>query len=229
MNIKKVIQKIIYPNTFSSERYIEFLRQQGAKIGDNCYIYAPTKTTIDSSRAFLLTIGNNVSITQGAIILVHDYSYSVLNDVYNVMPNPCSETKIGNNCFIGMNAIILSGAEIGDNCIIGAGSVVAGEIPNNSVAAGVPAKVICTLEQYYNKTTGNFDESAKLYVRKFKERKNRYPTIKEMGVYIALFLPRTKENYIYFEKINTRMINAGKNLFETKPLYSSYEDFLNKL
>ena len=48
---------------------------------------------------------------------------------------------IGENVFIGLNVIILKGAEIGDNSVIGAGSIVRGKIPANCMAAGVPAKV----------------------------------------------------------------------------------------
>jgi len=49
---------------------------------------------------------------------------------------------IGNNVWIGGNVTILPGVTIGDNCTIGAGSVVTRDIPDNSVAAGNPARVI---------------------------------------------------------------------------------------
>lgn len=49
---------------------------------------------------------------------------------------------IGKNVFIGCNSLILKGTRIGDNSTIGAGSVVTGNIPDNCVAAGNPAKVI---------------------------------------------------------------------------------------
>ncbi len=52
------------------------------------------------------------------------------------------EIKIGDNCFIGCNAIILKGTVIGDGCVIGAGSVVCGTFPRNVVIAGNPAKII---------------------------------------------------------------------------------------
>lgn len=55
--------------------------------------------------------------------------------------------KIGNYCWIGGGAIILPGVEIGDNSVIGAGSVVTKNIPENSVAAGNPCKVIKTLSE----------------------------------------------------------------------------------
>lgn len=227
--IRQKIREIIYPHKYSSDAYIKYLRSKGARIGENCHFYAPTLTYIDETRAFLLSIGDNTSITQGVIILEHDYSYSVLNDVYKIMPDPCRETRIGRNCFIGMNAIILSGAEIGDNCIIGAGSVVTGKIDSNSVIGGNPAKVICTLEWYKDKKVKNFDKSAKLFAIKFKEANHRLPTVQEMGFYISLFLPRTKENKKYFLNLKSRMYNVGKNLFEAKPSYGSYEEFLDSI
>jgi acetyltransferase-like isoleucine patch superfamily enzyme len=52
------------------------------------------------------------------------------------------DVDIGSDVFIGLNVIVLKGAVIGDNSVIGAGSVVSGSIPANSLAAGVPAKVI---------------------------------------------------------------------------------------
>ena len=55
------------------------------------------------------------------------------------------EVVIGENVWLGLNATVLKGAKIGDNSIIGAGSVVAGEIPANVVAAGVPACVVKSL------------------------------------------------------------------------------------
>ena len=55
--------------------------------------------------------------------------------------------KIGKNCFIGMNSIILKGTEIGDNCTVGAGSVVHGKFEANCVIAGNPAKIIKHLEK----------------------------------------------------------------------------------
>ena len=53
-----------------------------------------------------------------------------------------SPIKIGKNCFIGCNSIILKGTELGDNCVVGAGAVVSGKFEDNSVIAGNPAKVI---------------------------------------------------------------------------------------
>lgn len=53
-------------------------------------------------------------------------------------------TRIGENCFIGGESIILPGVTIGDNCVIGAGSVVTKDVPARCIAAGNPAKIIRT-------------------------------------------------------------------------------------
>ena len=49
---------------------------------------------------------------------------------------------IGDDCFIGMNSIILKGTTLGNNVIVGAGSVVHGKFPDNVIIAGNPAKIV---------------------------------------------------------------------------------------
>lgn len=68
-----------------------------------------------------------------------------------------------------MQDSVLSNVHIGDNVIIGAGSVVNRDIPDNMVAAGVPCKIICTIEEYKAKHLDEF-----LYVNKypFDEKKS---------------------------------------------------------
>jgi len=52
------------------------------------------------------------------------------------------DTHIGSYCFIGANALILPGIKIGDHCIVAAGSVVNKDVPDRSLVAGNPSKVI---------------------------------------------------------------------------------------
>ncbi len=58
---------------------------------------------------------------------------------------------VGNNVYIGNNVVLLPGVNIGNNVIIGAGAIVSKDIPDNSVAVGVPAKVIKTADEYFDK------------------------------------------------------------------------------
>ena len=55
---------------------------------------------------------------------------------------PSKPIKIGKNCFIGCNAIILKGTELGDGCVVGAGAVVSGKFEAGSVIVGNPARCI---------------------------------------------------------------------------------------
>lgn len=61
------------------------------------------------------------------------------------------EIKVGKNCFIGANSILLPGTIIGDNCIIGAGCVVRGKIPNDSIVIGNPAQVVGNTKEWAQK------------------------------------------------------------------------------
>ena len=54
---------------------------------------------------------------------------------------------IGKNCWFGANVTVCPGVTIGDGCVIGAGAVVTRDIPANSFAAGVPARVIRTITE----------------------------------------------------------------------------------
>lgn len=65
--------------------------------------------------------------------------------------------EVGNNVHIGTDAIIMPGVKIGDNCIIGCGAIVTKSIPNNSIAVGIPARVIESIYDYYDKHKEDMD------------------------------------------------------------------------
>ena len=68
--------------------------------------------------------------------------------------NRTGDILIGDNVFIGCNSTILYDVKIGNNVIIGAGSLVNKDIPDGSVAAGVPCRVIGSFEDYKRKVFG---------------------------------------------------------------------------
>ena len=116
----------------------------GCKVGENVKW---TGLPIIGSESELITIGDNVTIARNVVFHTHDGAVRLFRDEYPGI-NVFGEIKIGNNVFIGSDSIIMPNTTIGDNVIIGSGSVVTKSIPNNSVAAGVPAKIIKSLEEY---------------------------------------------------------------------------------
>lgn len=79
------------------------------------------------------------------------------------------EIKIGNNVHIGWNTLIMPGVSIGNNCIIGAGAVVTKDIPDNSIAVGIPAKVVESINEYVDKNKSKCLLTKNLNVREKKK------------------------------------------------------------
>ena len=108
------------------------------KVGKNVFINACCKFQDQGG----IEIGNGVLIGHNVTLatLNHDERPDYRQNIY---PKPI---KIGNNVWIGSNATILQGVTIGDGVIIGANAVVTRDVPENTVAAGVPAKIIRKIE-----------------------------------------------------------------------------------
>ena len=168
--IKDIVKKLLYKERTSSQTYIDYMRKNGAKIGQRVTIFSPKTTNIDMTRPWLIDIGNDVQITEGVTILTHGYDWAVLKGVYGEILGSGGGVKVGNNVFIGMKTTILKGVNIGNNVIIGANSLVNKDIPDNCVAAGNPAKVLMTLDEYYIKRKKAQDQEAAELVRLYRER-----------------------------------------------------------
>lgn len=105
------------------------------------------------SEPYLIKIGDNVRITKGVQFITHDGSLWVLKKMgmMDMSAVKYGNIVIGNNCNIGNKVIIMPNVHIGNNCIVGAGAIVTKNIPDNSVVAGVPAKYVETVQEYYEK------------------------------------------------------------------------------
>jgi len=131
------------------EKGIFLKSKKGANLYDSSYVYGDVSigkntwvgpnTILDGSGGKLL-IGDYCSISSGVQIYTHNtvnWALTGGNATYEK-----DNTQIGNNCYIGPNTIISMGSKIGKCCVIGAQSMVNSKIPSNSIAFGIPAKVV---------------------------------------------------------------------------------------
>ena len=178
MGLLGVIGKIWNGRTNAS--YIKWLRKKGIEIGENVLFRDRMTTLIDCSRPALVKIGDNVDINRHFQILTHDWGCYVIRGKYHDFVNSEGRVNIGNNIYFGTNVIILKGVTIGDNCIIGAGSIVNRNIPANSVATGNPCRVVCSLDDYYEKRKQKGLSEAVEHVKAIRQRFGRDPLPSEM-------------------------------------------------
>lgn len=165
---------------FGHEIIINYYRSLGMTIGKNTHVFS----RIVSSEPFLITIGNNVTISTGVNLLTHDASIGPVagRDKYSDLVGPII---IGDNCFIGANSILLCGTTIPGGSIVAAGSVVTKTVicpedlqntnllcssllDDGIIIGGNPAKFICKTSDFVNKREFQF---LKLHGKSLSERK----------------------------------------------------------
>ena len=229
--MKKFMRKLIYNHRADSESYINWLIKQGVKVGGGTHIYDPQSTLIDAQRPYLMTIGENVQITHGVTILTHGYDWSVLKGVYGDVIGSAGEVVIGNNVFIGMNGTILKNVHIGNNVIIGANSLVNKSFPDNVVIAGNPAKVICTLEEYYKKRLSIYEQEAICLVKCYRKKYNKEPGYNELHEFFWLFTDSNDELIPLYKHMNELVTidKTNEKFKQNKKKYKDINDFLKSV
>ena len=228
----RLLQKIKqYWQCRTSKGYEQWLREQGVVIGKNLRLYSHKSIRFDISSPGLITIGDNVSITADVSILTHDFCSSVFRQKYRDYLPGRSKVVVGNNVYIGQKTIILRGVTIGDNVIIAAGSIVTKDIPSDSVVAGVPARVVCTLDEYYQKRKAVAVNEAKQYARDLYQYRGVRPTVEDFWEEFALFY-HEEENYPTAFVQRIKNVQMPEELYDefvknNQPIYASFEDFLD--
>ena len=204
----------------------------GVTVGHNVKFRYPKHTVIDMTRPSLIEIGNNVDINDNFTIMTHDFGTYVFRNLYNDFVASSGRVKIGNNIYIGRDVTILKGVEIGDNCIIGLGSIVTKDIPSNSVAAGAPCKVICSIEEYYlRRKKMQIKEAIDLGIS-IIENLNRQPQITDFKEEWVLFLTDKdmKEHPEIIPEVNLRIRQTVDDFFKKhQVIYNGWESFLNEI
>jgi maltose O-acetyltransferase len=145
---------------YKKKRYIDNLIKNGLKLGkDVCIV---DTFFFDPSHCYLISIGDNCTICPNVRLIAHDASIK-----RHLGYTKFGKIDIRENCFIGDSTIILPNVTIGSNSIIGSGSVVTKSIPPNTVAAGNPAKVICSLKEYLSKIKSHIDKGKKVFTKTY--------------------------------------------------------------
>lgn len=99
-----------------------------------------------------ITIGDFSNIADAYITDTSAHPISIDRRLYSAQDVPAENVYIGKNVWISINSVILKGVHIGDNCVIGACSLVRQSLPENVLAAGIPAKIIQELPESYSTT-----------------------------------------------------------------------------
>lgn len=156
------IKEFVY--RLRGEYTTEKLVSMGMKVGKN--FGRLNGVILDPSHCWLIEIGDNVTMAPRVHILCHDASTKQFLNYTKI-----GRVTIGNNVFIGAESVVLPGVTIGDNVVIGANSTVTHDIPSGMVAAGAPARVISTLDEYLNKEKTRM-QTAPRYGEEYTLRQN---------------------------------------------------------
>lgn len=150
MGFKSNVKKFV--NRLRGEVGLETYIKNGLKVGKN--FSCMKGCGFDYSHSFLISIGDDVTFSTNVKVLAHDASTKRILGYTKI-----GIVEIGNNVFVGENAIILPGVKIGDNVILGAGSVVPKSLNSNGVYAGNPAKFICSFDDYIERQKSLMNEN----------------------------------------------------------------------
>lgn len=143
----KKIYRFLYKKIMVKVNHVKYARKIGVNMAGEIHLYGNIGW---GTEPWLITLGHDVYITNGVRFITHDGGTLLFR-------KQCPDLEItkpivvGDNVYIGNNVLLLPGVTIGNNVVIGAGAVVSRDIPDNSVAVGVPARVIKTAEEYLEK------------------------------------------------------------------------------
>ena len=124
------------------------------------------------SEPYLITLHNNVRLSHNVCFVTHDGGTWAFRDIEKYKDVIKYGTiEIGERTFVGANVTIMPGVKIGSRCVIGSGSVVTKDIPDSSVACGVPARVMMSTEEYAEKCLSEMKPYDK---KRYCENKREY-------------------------------------------------------
>lgn len=150
MRKERLMQSLHLLRTRSIKKRTLYVKEKGifGAMGENC-VWGPWLVPLYPK---LIRLHNNVRVHKTAKILTHDVINGFLKKIRPDMDFGPEErlgcVELMDNVYIGMNVTVMPDVRIGPNAIVTAGSVVTGDVPENSVVSGNPAKVVGRFDLY---------------------------------------------------------------------------------
>jgi acetyltransferase-like isoleucine patch superfamily enzyme len=225
----------------SSDALISQLRSSGITIGEDVTFFGDLNLVrIDLTRPSLVKIGSHVKIVSPFSLLTHGFEWTVFREKYKEILGSSGKVVIGDNVYFGRECCVLKGTTIGNNVIIGAKSLVNKDIPSDCVAAGVPARMLTGLDEYFQKRNQAQVAEAKEYARSIYEVEKRVPDPADFFEFFPLFLKRDEASIATLnDQLRLKMKGrrrpmtvqfqlgpAYENFMRSEPVYPSFEAFL---
>ncbi len=126
---------------------VKYAKKLGVNFSQSPHLYGKVYW---GTEPWLITLGDNVYITDDVKFITHDGGTLLFRDKVPDL-EITKPIMVGSNVYFGNNVLIMPGVNIGSNVVVGAGAIVTRDIPDNSVAVGVPARVIKTADEYFEK------------------------------------------------------------------------------
>lgn len=147
MKLRTIVKKV-YLKAYQRIRPVSFAKAVGVNfVPGTLHLYGHVDW---NTEPWLITLGRNVHITDGVKFLTHDGGTLLYRDQVPDL-EITKPITVGDCVYIGNNVLLLPGVTVGSDVVIGAGAVVSQDIPDHSVAVGVPARVIKSTEEYFAK------------------------------------------------------------------------------
>lgn len=183
--IQKIKNKIFMLrfNKAGADKKALMLKDKVYHMGENCLIY----TSLIGTEPYLISIHDNVIVAANVRFLNHDISVFNVRRYLNCSNyiDKVGKIELFDNCFIGAGSILMPNCSVGKNSVIAAGSIVVGNIPDNEVWGGVPAKKIMDIDTYAQKVLA---------------QSQNYPWIDRIGSMTNCELIRERQQYFFGEK-----------------------------
>ena len=145
------------------EKKTALLREMFAELGEDCYIETPFHANWGGRHVHFgknIYANFNLNLVDDTHIYVGDFTQLGPNVVLATAGHPIlpelreqayqynAPVRVGRNCWLGANVVVVPGVTIGDNVVVGAGSVVTKDLPDNVIAVGNPCKILREVNEH---------------------------------------------------------------------------------